>query len=65
MAASKKEMELVQPKTIECLAVLRGLQFCLQLQITNLIIELDCQTLVTELQDPVPLYPPWKIYFRI
>lgn len=52
MVVSKKEMELVQPETIICLAILRGLQFCLQLGITNLIVELDCQTLIVELQDP-------------
>lgn len=39
MAMCKKEVEIVQNKTIECLAILQGLQFCLQNGITNLMVE--------------------------
>lgn len=49
MAMSKKERGLLQPKTIEGLAILHCLQFCLQLGITNLMVESDCQSIVAEL----------------
>lgn len=51
MAISEKETELVQPKTIECLAFLHGIQFFLPLGITYMIVDSDCQILVVELQD--------------
>lgn len=63
MAVSKKEKALVQPETIESLAILRGLQFCLQLGISNLIVELDCQSLVAELHNhQAPLSPLGNIF---
>lgn len=42
MAATIKEKALFQPKTIECLAILRGLQQCIPLGITHLVVESDC-----------------------
>lgn len=49
MAMSKKERGLLQPKNVESLAILRGLQFCLQLGISNFMVESDCQSIVAEL----------------
>lgn len=47
---SIKEKQVQEPETIESLAILRGLQQCLHLGITNLIIESNCQLVVSEIQ---------------
>lgn len=66
MVVSKKEKALVQLENIKSLAILRGLQFCLQLGISNLIVESDCQSLVTELQNhQASLSPLGNIYKNI
>lgn len=50
MAASMKE-ELTQPETIESLAIVHGLQFCLQMGIKALIVEFDRRVLVAKVQN--------------
>lgn len=50
LVASIKEKQVQEPKTIQSLAILRGLQQCLHLGITNLIIESNCQLVVSEIQ---------------
>lgn len=50
MAASIWENVYFNSKTVECLALFRGFQLCLNLGIHNLVVEFDCQTLVKELQ---------------
>lgn len=50
LAASMRELTLMQSEHIECLAILKGLQICLQLGISTLIVEFDCLLLVQELQ---------------
>lgn len=58
MAISKKEKELVQPGTIECLAIFCGFQFCLQQGVKDVVVELDCQTTVIELQSSPTFFLP-------
>lgn len=48
--ASIHENTFHNPKIIESLAMLRGLQLCLNLRIHHLVIESECQILVKELQ---------------
>lgn len=43
MAASLKEQEVQQPKVIKILAFYRGIQLCLQLDISNIIMNLTVQ----------------------
>lgn len=50
LAASIKEQVLQDPKIVECLAILRGLQLCFHLGISCLSIESDCQLIVNQLQ---------------
>lgn len=50
MAITKKERGILQPEAVECLAILHGLQFCLQLGISNLLVESDCQAIANEIQ---------------
>lgn len=50
MEVRKKERDLLQPTLVESLAILRGLQFCLQMGLSNLLVEFDCQSVVAELQ---------------
>ncbi|XP_042939615.1 uncharacterized protein LOC122274667 [Carya illinoinensis] len=49
-AASKIECFIEGPKTIELVAVLRGLQLCIQSGISKLMVESDCKLLVEKLQ---------------
>ncbi|KAF5445494.1 hypothetical protein F2P56_034541 [Juglans regia] len=51
MAAIKKEDMADEPATIELIAWLRGLQLCLPLGISKLVVEFDCLLLVQELQE--------------
>lgn len=46
LATSIKEQGIQDPETIEMLVVLRGLQTCLTLGLSNVIIESDCQFIV-------------------
>lgn len=41
-ATSMKEQDVQDPKTIETLVVLRGLQLSMHLEITHIIVEMDC-----------------------
>lgn len=50
MTTNLRETVLQNLETTEYLAIFRGLQLCLNLGINHLIVELDCQTLVKELQ---------------
>ncbi|XP_042950304.1 uncharacterized protein LOC122282418 [Carya illinoinensis] len=51
MALSKVEEEFLEPKNVEAMVVLRGLQFYLQSGIHNLLIESDCLHLVEEINN--------------
>lgn len=42
MTTSVKESDILNPETIEALAILWGLQQCIHLDLTHLIIESDC-----------------------
>lgn len=48
MEASKMENEVANPTTIEALALLRGLQFCVTWGMPMVILESDCLMLVNE-----------------
>lgn len=48
--ASIKERVLQEPETVECLAILRGLQLCIHLGISCLTVESDCQHVAHQLQ---------------
>lgn len=50
LACSKMANEVANPKFIEALAMLRGLQLCVQWGIPKLIMKNDCLLLVNELQ---------------
>ncbi|KAF5441802.1 hypothetical protein F2P56_036985, partial [Juglans regia] len=50
MATSKNEEEVDEAAIIKSIVVLRGLQLCLPLGISNLVIEFDCLNVVDELQ---------------
>lgn len=39
------------PEAIESIAILHGLQFCLQMGISNVMVELDCQVIVNDLRE--------------
>lgn len=58
MATSIGERTLFQPETIECLAILRGLQQCIPLSILNLIVESDCHSIVQQIQGLVESFLP-------
>ncbi|XP_035544562.1 uncharacterized protein LOC118347968 [Juglans regia] len=49
MALSKVEDEFLELENVKAMVVLRGLQFCLQIGIHNLLIESDCFHLVEEI----------------
>ncbi|XP_041009377.1 uncharacterized protein LOC121253432 [Juglans microcarpa x Juglans regia] len=49
-SASKKENDINDPIEIELLAILRGLQFCIPLGISHLVIESDSILMVNEVQ---------------
>lgn len=49
MAASIRERVVLNPYTIESLAILRGLKCCLPLGVQNIIVESNCQTMVNML----------------
>lgn len=53
MAASSPEI-LAEPATIEALAILRGLQLSIHLELSNLIIKSDCLLLVEEVLQATP-----------
>ncbi|XP_042959454.1 uncharacterized protein LOC122294624 [Carya illinoinensis] len=50
MAVSKIELALEDPKTVELLAVFRGMQLCISMGISALEVESDCLLLVQALQ---------------
>ncbi|XP_042965942.1 uncharacterized protein LOC122299620 [Carya illinoinensis] len=50
LAASKMECYIEEPETIELVAILRGLQLCIQSGISKLVVESDCKLLVEILQ---------------
>lgn len=50
MAASIREENIQSLQIIESLAILRVIQLCLQLEISNVIIESNCQVVVKEIQ---------------
>lgn len=50
LAASILENEVLNPETIECMAVLGGIQPCLNQGISRSIIECDCMLVVNELE---------------
>lgn len=52
MTASIFENDFTDPESIENLKILRGLQLCMHLEISNLMIESDCLIVVEELQHP-------------
>lgn len=58
MAANMKEKVLFQPETIECWAILHGLQQCIPLGIPHLVVDSNCQSIVQQLQDTVEIYLP-------
>lgn len=58
LAASLKERTIQNPKTIEAIAILKGLQLCSQLEIPNLVVESDCQSIVQMLNDPAESKSP-------
>lgn len=50
MAASIRELVDFDPSSIEYMAIYRGLQLCLNLGITDLQVESDCQVIVQAIQ---------------
>lgn len=46
MVVSIKEKALFQPETIECLTILHGLQQCITLGMSHLVVVSDCQSIV-------------------
>lgn len=58
MAASIKEMTLFQLEIIECLAICRGLQQCILLGISHLVVESDCLSVVHQIQGAEEAYLP-------
>ncbi|XP_035540282.1 uncharacterized protein LOC108983774 [Juglans regia] len=51
MAASKMGNEVDDPTTIELMALLRGLQLCVHLGFSKIVVESDCMLMVQELKD--------------
>lgn len=51
MTASVREDAPHDPEVIEGLAIFHGLQLCLNLGIYNLLVEFNCQLVVTAIQD--------------
>ncbi|KAF5447310.1 hypothetical protein F2P56_032869 [Juglans regia] len=56
MALSRGEEEFLEPEIVEATAVLRGLQFCLNIGIQKLEIESDCKHLVEEVNNEAASY---------
>lgn len=56
MALSKGEEEFLEPEIVEAMAVLRGLQICLNIGFKNLVIESDCKNLVDEVNSEEASY---------
>ncbi|XP_042983291.1 uncharacterized protein LOC122312694 [Carya illinoinensis] len=54
MSAAKKECSAMIVVEVEALAIIRGLQFCIHLGISNLVIESDSQLVVTEFNQQGP-----------
>lgn len=50
IATNIRKKGLQDPETMECLAILRGIQLCLPFGIFNLVVESDCQIVILELQ---------------
>ncbi|XP_022841874.1 uncharacterized protein LOC111365549 [Olea europaea var. sylvestris] len=53
LAASRPENSLLEPEHIEAAALVRGLQLCLNLGISHLLVESDCLFLVNEVNKSV------------
>lgn len=51
MAGSKVEIEVADPGSFELLAIFRGMQLCVNMSISDIILESDCLLMVRELQD--------------
>lgn len=52
LVASIREQADFDPTSIECLAIYKGLQLCLNMGITNLLVESDCQVIVQVIKQP-------------
>lgn len=53
LAGSGSETSILEPEHVEAAALLRGLQLCLNLGISHLMVESDCLFLVDEINKPV------------
>lgn len=65
MVASIYESDALNLGTVEAATILKGLQQCIHLGITHLVIESDCQVVVNKLQNEDPLYLTLKTYYPL